>query len=65
MTQQMRVRLDATIPKLLVKVSPEDARASGLKNLGEITLRKPGTRKARERIAVVNIAGVVPRSEVG
>ncbi|CAD7929510.1 unnamed protein product [Amoebophrya sp. A25] len=37
-----KVRMDTTIPKLLVKVSPQDAQAFGIKNLGEVSLRKLG-----------------------
>jgi hypothetical protein len=43
-TLRPRVRMDTTIPKLLVKISPEDAAAYNIKNLGEVTLRRNSNR---------------------
>lgn len=74
----VRVRMDSTIPKLLVKVAPEDAVRHGVKNLGEVVLRKAlcppssssssslsgGGGSGKERIAVVNISNTVSGGEV-
>ncbi|CAD7941602.1 unnamed protein product [Amoebophrya sp. A120] len=58
------VRMDTTIPKLLVKIAPEDASAFGIKNLGEVLLKKPNQSDATARVAVVNISNTVASSDI-
>ncbi|CAJ1396139.1 unnamed protein product [Effrenium voratum] len=52
------VRLEDGIPKLLVKVSPGTAAGFAAKNLGEVTLRRPGSQ--RGHVAVLHLSSTVP-----
>eukprot|EP00397_Hematodinium_sp_SG-2012_P000409 GEMP01000409.1.p1 GENE.GEMP01000409.1~~GEMP01000409.1.p1 ORF type:complete len:1601 (+),score=465.87 GEMP01000409.1:27-4829(+) len=57
----LRVRFEATIPKLLVKISIKDTgRRLSVPNLGEVMLRSNG----KERIAVINISSHVEAGEI-
>lgn len=58
----LRVRIEPGIPKLLVKINPQEAEQFGAKNLGEVTLRKVSG--LRGQVAVLHLSRNVPRGEV-
>lgn len=64
----LRVKLDASIPKLLVKVSAQDACVFGLRNLGEVNLQKEnsssGSNPNCSKVAVINISHAVAQNEI-
>eukprot|EP00930_Biecheleria_cincta_P082977 TRINITY_DN72616_c0_g1_i1.p1 TRINITY_DN72616_c0_g1~~TRINITY_DN72616_c0_g1_i1.p1 ORF type:complete len:1274 (-),score=294.67 TRINITY_DN72616_c0_g1_i1:108-3929(-) len=57
----VRARLEQGIPKLLVKVNPNDAASFNGKNLGEVILKKPGGQKGH--VAVLHLCGTVARGD--
>ncbi|CAE7031834.1 DJA6, partial [Symbiodinium natans] len=59
---QVAVSVDDNIPKLLVKISPSTCTGFAAKNLGEVTLRKPGAQ--RGHVAVLHLSSAVPVGSV-
>eukprot|EP00931_Biecheleriopsis_adriatica_P064474 TRINITY_DN39249_c0_g1_i1.p1 TRINITY_DN39249_c0_g1~~TRINITY_DN39249_c0_g1_i1.p1 ORF type:complete len:1127 (+),score=272.68 TRINITY_DN39249_c0_g1_i1:115-3495(+) len=57
----VRARVEEGIPKLLVKVNPTTSDGFCIKNLGEVSLRKPGG--ARGHVAVLHLSASVPPGE--
>mmetsp|Transcript_6393 Transcript_6393/g.15820 ORF Transcript_6393/g.15820 Transcript_6393/m.15820 type:complete len:1478 (-) Transcript_6393:254-4687(-) len=58
----LRARVEAGIPKLLVKINPQEAEAFGAKNLAEVTLRK--VLALRGQVAVLHLSRTVSLGEV-
>lgn len=58
----LRVRIEPGIPKLLVKINPQEAEIFGAKNLGEVTLRKVSI--VRGQVAVLHLSRNIPPGEV-
>ncbi|CAJ1396819.1 unnamed protein product, partial [Effrenium voratum] len=61
-TAVLRVRIEPGIPKLLVKINPQDAEAFQAKNLGEVTLRKGSG--SRSQVAVLHMSRGTANGEV-
>ncbi|CAE7577223.1 DJA6 [Symbiodinium sp. CCMP2456] len=59
---QVAVRVEDGIPKLLVKISPSTCAGFAAKNLGEVTVKRPGA--PRGHVAVLHLSSAVPAGSV-
>jgi len=59
---QVAVRVEDGIPKLLVKISPSTCAGFAAKNLGEVTVKRPGAQ--RGHVAVLHLSSAVPAGSV-